>query len=854
MTKISLRSLWARKRRMFGTVLAIFLGVSFLTGTLVLGDTVNANFDTLFSSVTRGTDAVVRTSAKVTDGGQDVRGSLDAALVQQMRAVQGVAAAEPQVAGYGALLGRDGKALGGNGPPRLAGNWIPDADLNPYRVVQGRPPVAPDEVVVNRSAADTGKLHVGDTTTVQTPDPVPVHIVGIADFGSEPGFGGATFTAFTLPAAQQHLMARPGQVSDILVRGEPGTSQADLVQRLQRALPTGTEAITGAQLTKENTDAIDAIFLNYLRTFLVIFAAIALLVATFSIYNTFSIVAAQRTREAALLRAVGSTRGQVLRSGLLESAVVGAVASLAGLAGGIGVAGLLKGMFDSFGFALPAGGLTFKLTSAVVPLVVGMLVTLVAGLAPAVRASRIRPMAALREAAAEAPRVAKGRILAGLGIAGAGVALVLASALGGGSGALGWAGLGALLTIVGVVVFGPVVAGPVGGVIALPLARLRGMTGSLARRNATRNPRRTSATAAALLVGVAVVTLFTTFGASIKASLDETVRQSFGGDLVIGGGRFGDPSLSPRIATDVARLPEVGTAVGIGRGVARVGATDRRLSVADPAALSRLVNLDVSSGSVADLGPRQLAVAKTIADDNGWRVGTAVPVTFADGATEQFTVGALYGTTDVVGQVLVGRAAWAPHATQDVDATVLVGLRSGTSLESGRAAVERVVAPYGAPTVQDRDEYIASVASGVNMVLGLIYVLLFLAILIAGMGIANTLSLSIYERTRELGVLRAVGQTRGQLRSMVRWESVIVSTFGAVGGLGVGGFLGWALVTVASHANASEGPARNLGVFALPVEQLAVVLVVGALVGVIAGVRPARRAARLNVLDAIAAQ
>jgi putative ABC transport system permease protein len=229
-------------------------------------------------------------------------------------------------------------------------------------------------------------------------------------------------------------------------------------------------------------------------------------------------------------------------------------------------------------------------------------------------------------------------------------------------------------------------------------------------------------------------------------------------------------------------------------------------------------------------------------------------VTFADGATEQFTVGALYGTTDVVGQVLMSRPAWAPHATQDVGATVLVGLRSGTSLAAGRTAVERAVAPYGDSTVRDRDEFIASVASGVNMVLGLIYVLLFLAILIAAMGIANTLSLSVYERTRELGVLRAVGQTRGQLRSMVRWESVIVSTFGAVGGLGVGAFLGWALVTVASHANAADGPARNLGVFALPVAQLGVVLAAGALVGVLAALRPARRAARLNVLAAIAAQ
>ena len=315
MIKTSFKSAWARKRRLTGTFIAVFLGVAFLSGTLALGDTLNANFQTLFSSVTRGTDAVVRSTTSVSsDRSRATRAPIDASVAQELGKVDGVAAVEPSVEGYGAVIGRDGKVLGGNGPPRLAGNWITDPDLNPYQLAEGRAPQAPDEVVINRGAAKDGNLHVGDATTVRTPDPVSVRIVGIATFGSEDGFGKATFIAFTLPAAQQRLEAKPGMVSSILVKGSPGVSQADVVRRVDSVLPAGDQAVTGAQLTKENINDINRVFLNFLRTFLVVFAGIALLVATFSIYNTFSIIAAQRSRESALLRAVGGTRAQVLGS------------------------------------------------------------------------------------------------------------------------------------------------------------------------------------------------------------------------------------------------------------------------------------------------------------------------------------------------------------------------------------------------------------------------------------------------------------------------------------------------------------------------------------------------------------
>jgi putative ABC transport system permease protein len=704
--------------------------------------------------------------------------------------------------------------------------------------------------VINRGAADDGNLRVGDTTTVQTPAPVPVRIVGIATFGSADGLGQTTFTAFTLDSAQEHLIGRTDQVGSIFVQAEPGVSQDELLRRVERALPADVDAITGDNLTTENTSDINEEFLDLFTTFLTVFAGVALLVATFSIYNTFSIIVAQRTRESALLRAIGAGRRQILTSVVVEAVLVGVVASAVGVVGGLGIAGLLKAMFDAFGFSLPAGGLEFNASVAVIGMIVGVVVTLVAGVAPAVKASRVAPLAAIRDVSVERTTASARRAVAGIALTAIGVAVVLAAVLSGGDSVLAFAGLGALLTIGGVVVFGPVVARPASGVIGAPLRWLRGVTGSLARQNAMRNPRRTSGTAAALMVGVGVVTLFTIFAASLKTAIDDSVAKSFTGDLVISEGGFGSGGISPQLARDIDQLPEVADATGLGRGRALVGTDTENVTIVDPALLGEVLDLDVTSGSVQSLGPQELAVAERVADDEGWTRGTKVPVTFSDGSTSEFTVGAVYEARDIAGNYLVPRAAWAPHAVQDIDNTVLIRLDDGVSLENGRRAVEQTAETYNAPDVEDREQYADSAGQFVDMMLGIVYVMLALAILIALMGIANTLSLSVYERTRELGLLRAIGESRRQLRSMIRWESVIVAVFGTVGGLGVGVFLGWALVQAAS-----EGTGEMIAPsFTAPVGQLAVLLVVGAVAGVLAGLRPARRAAKLPVLEAVAAE
>jgi putative ABC transport system permease protein len=584
-----------------------------------------------------------------------------------------------------------------------------------------------------------------------------------------------------------------------------------------------------------------------LTTFLTLFAGIALLVATFSIYNTFSIIVAQRTRQAALLRALGALRGQILRSVVTEAVLVGAIASAVGLGAGVLIAGLLKGLFDAAGFSLPAGGIVVTGGTAAVAFAVGMVVTLIAGVFPAIKASRVAPLAALRDVAVERTSPSRGRVAAGVLLAVGGVALTLVAALGDAD-TLALVGLGAVLTVVGAVVLGPVAARPVASVLGAPVARLRGMTGGLARQNAMRNPRRTAGTASALMVGVAVVTLFTVFAASLQASIDDTIDRSFGGDLVVTTGAFGGGGISPQLTADINDLPEVGTAVGLGQGFARVDGSTKELSIADPGELAQVLDLDVTDGSLADVGDGEVAVSDATAESHDWAVGDAVPFTFADGATEDLTIAATYDIDDLAGGYLLPRSVWQPHAVQDIDAFVFVTAADGTSVADAKAAVTEAAANYGAPNVEDREEFAATMTQGVDMMLTIIYALLALAIIIALMGIANTLSLSIHERTRELGLLRAVGETRAQVRSMVRWESVVIATFGAIGGIGLGMFLGWALV---QGVGAVSG---GLGVFTLPVGRLAIVLVVGGAAGVLAGLRPARRAARLDVLRAIATE
>ncbi|WP_371673206.1 ABC transporter permease [Streptomyces sp. NBC_00289] len=848
--RLSVTSLRSHKRRFAGTFLAVFLGVAFLAGTLVMGDTLRAGFDAMFGDAAKGTDAVVRSADAITTPGesQGVRQPVGTDLVGAVEKVPGVAAAAPDIEGAGQLVGANGEPVGGQGPPTLAGNWITDPRLNAYRLAEGRAPRGSGEVVVNRGAAKKGGLSIGDTTTLRTPDPVRVTIVGLATFGGEDGMAQVTFTGMTRADAEQYLTARPGQAASIRVRAGPGVSQRELVDRLTPVLPKGIEAITGQESAAENTDMISSQFLTLFTTFLLVFSGIALLVATFSIHNTFAIVMAQRTRENALLRALGASRAQVAASSLVEAGIVAVTASAAGLAGGIGVAAGLQALFPAIGFPFPEGDLVIGSLSLLLPLAVGVVVCLGSALLPAVRAGRTAPLAALRETAVDQSGASRLRAVTGTGLAALAVAVTLTGVLV--SPSLWLAGSGAVLALASFVVLGPVASSTAVRVLGGPLDRLRGVSGGLARRNALRSPKRTAATAGALMIGVAVVSLFTVFGASLKATMDQTVSRSFAGDVVVSTPSFGagGSGLSPRLARAVQDLPEVDTAVGLGRGVAEVDGRGRALTVTDPVALERTFDLGTVEGSLRTLGSDGLAITRKEAEDQGLTTGDRTRLTFTDGSKVTFTVRAVYGRSELAGDYVITRAAWAPHRTQDSDTLLAVSFKDGVGTDRGTAVVRGVAERYGDPEVQTREEYARSSAGGIDMMLTLVYALLALAVLIALLGIANTLTLAIHERTRELGLLRAVGQTRSQLRAMVRWESVLVAAFGTVGGLTLGAFLGWVLV------KASEGAGDTAFAFAVPPLRLAVVALVGITAGALAGLRPARRAARLDVLRAIATE
>jgi putative ABC transport system permease protein len=843
---VTMRSVWGHRRRLTSTLAAVAIGVAFLAGMLMLGDTTRSSFDQLFKDVNAGTDVIVRPIVP----GQDMAEAdttsnavlLDESVAGRVANVEGVERVAPTVAAFGTLIGSNGEPLGSFGPPTVAGSWENDPELSPYRLAEGSAPVRDTDVVIDRAAATAGGLRVGSTTTVQTPDPVPVTVTGIVTFGEQENAGGMTFVGFTLDGAQQHVLRQPDKVTTLSIVGDPRVDQAELARRVGAELPAGVEARPAAEVAEAQRSALNGDFLDFFNRFLLVFAGIAMLVAAFSIHNTFSILTAQRTRDSALLRALGATKRQVLTSAVIETLVVGLVASLLGLAAGAGLAVGLRSLMSATGMALPDAPLIISARTVLITVVGGTVVTALAGLGPARRASKVAPLAALRDVAVDRSSTSVIRIVSGLLATGIGGALVLYAALSSEEGVLAQAALGATIGLLGIVVLGPAMASLVTPVLGWPLAKVRGTTGRLARENARRNPRRTAGTAMALVVGVAVVTIFTVVAQSLKVSISETISGAFTGDLVV---TANGPGLPPELGRQLQGAPEIQTAVGVANAQLQLGGESAYASATDPRALSEVLDLKVVQGSMADLRDDQMAISTDMATEHGWALGTTVPVTYLDGATQTFTIGAVYETSDILGGHLMSRSAWAPHAVQERDDVVLVKLAEGVDVADGRAVLEQAAEPYAGAKVQDSSQYVGDVASQIDQQLALIYVMLVLAIVIALMGIANTLALSLHERVRELGLLRAVGQTRRQVRAMVRGESVIIALYGTVTGVALGLFLGWALV----QAAASEG----IGTFSAAPVQLAAIALVGALAGVLAARRPARRAARLDVLAAVAA-
>jgi putative ABC transport system permease protein len=849
MLRTTLTNLRARPFRVLGTSMAVLLGVAFMAGTLVLTDTMGRSFDQLVEQVYEDTDAVVRGEKlfETSDPwGTPGRALLDESLVPVVARIDGVEAVYGSIEGYAQIIGSDGEPIGnpGMGAPTLGMAWTEYEQFNPMVLREGVPPRRGDEAVIDATSADAGNLAVGDKTVVLTATgPVPITIVGIAGWGDADSPLGASITAL-VPGYAQEVLGTADKVTAIQVAGDGSVSQEELRGRIGAEMPAGIEVLTGEEIIAEEQGDI-ADLISFFGTFMLVFALIALFVGSFIIYNTFSILVAQRNREMALMRAIGASRIQVLGSLLLEAVVVGLIASVLGLAVGMGVAALLKGLLAALGMEVPAGGLVVTGGTVVAAFVVGVLVSVAAAVIPARKASRVPPIAAMSDAAVGTSTRVRHRTIIGTTVVLAGGALLFIGLFGGGDNALLLVGVGAAVLFLGVAVLGPLIAVPVSRLVGAPIARLKGVTGELARENSLRNPKRTAATASALMVGVALVGFITIFAASARASLDEIMDRTFRGDFVIDSGTFGAGGFDPGLAERLNALPEVAAASGARISEAEVEGDVQFLFAVDPTTIDQIFDAGIVAGSLADMDAASVGVWDERADEEGWSVGDSIAVRFPETGVQDFRIAILFEYRELVGSNFVmSTAAFDANLPVRLDTSVFVAATPGVDPDAARAAIEALTDEYPTATVLDQTEFKEAQAASFNQLLGLVYVLLFLAIFIALLGIANTLALSILERTRELGLLRAVGMTRSQLRSTVRWESVIIAVLGTMLGLIIGVFFGWALV----RALASEG----IGTFTVPVVQLLVIVVLAALAGVVAAIVPARRAARLDVLEALA--
>ncbi|MEV1058346.1 FtsX-like permease family protein [Micromonospora chalcea] len=847
MLRATLKSLLARKLRLLLSGLAVVLGVMFVSGAFVLTDTLGRSFDAVFADAYAEVDVSVEAKPKIdvsTAEGMPLSTPMPASVLDRVKAVPGVADAEGVVAAEGArMIGSNGKVVTSFGPPQLGQNWLGESDLLELR--EGRGPQADDEIVINGALAEAGKVKVGDRVGVLTLAPKKEFtLVGVFGYsGGRDSIGGANEVYFTTPVAQQLMLGKPDVFSNISVQAADGTTPAALRDELARTLGADYQVKTGEQLAADASAGLKE-GLSFFNKILLGFAAVALLVGTFLILNTFSIIVAQRTRELALMRAIGASGKQVIGSVVLEALAVGLIASVLGLAAGIGVGALLAYLFGQLAGGLTLAGLGVPASAVIGAFAVGMLITVVAALLPALRASRIPPIAAMQDVATPDRPLTKvtigGAVVTGIG------AVLLFLGLG------GHAGDSTLATILGGVLFAFIGVALLTPIISRPVVSLLGamfswsVPGKLGRLNSGRNPRRTAITAAALMVGIALVTGVTVILDSAKGSIGALAEDTIKAELVISGSTSGPrpASFDPAVLEKAAAIPGVQMVDGEYGDMAVVGGERTWVAVSsNVAALQQIFGAKAAAGDISKLAPDQMLVSSDTAKARNLSVGSTVPVQLSRGDARTYTVSGIYESSQLTNPVTLPPQATADFAIpQPIQG--FLQLAPGTSVDAVQPQIERLLADSPEVSVADRAGFIEQQTGQLDSLLQMIQILLALAIVIAVLGIINTLALSVLERTRELGLLRAIGLRRAQTMRMITVEAVVISIFGALLGVVVGTGLGAAVV----EALKDEGITDLI----LPWGQMVTFLILAAIIGVVAAVLPAIRAARINVLGAIA--
>ncbi len=762
MGSIALRNMWAHKLRTFLTSLAIVFGVMMVAGTYVLTDTIEQSFDKIFTESNQGVDAVV-TSDQQVETEDATEPPVDASVLESVRGVDGVEAADggitdPQVA----IIGSDGEPIGGGGAPTFAFSTT-DERFDPLEYPEGAPPQSDDEVVIDKAAAEKGGFELGDKVTLAGKTEAREYtLVGLATLGDVDSFGGASIALLTLPEAQR-ITGKPGKFDQITVAAAPGIDQQTLANRISTVLPKGVEVETGEENTQNQQDDVGE-FIGILRTVLLVFAGVALFVAAFLIFNTFSITVAQRTREFAMLRTLGANRRQIITSVVVEAFAIGLIAAVLGLLAGIAFAPVIAALFEALEIDLPKEGTVVESRTIITALVLGTGLAVLAALIPAIRATRVPPVTGLREGAVlETSGGRRRRGLAGAVLSVLGIVLMALGLFGFLDPGEAWVGIGAAVVFIGVALLSPRLVTPIASVVGRPLERLRGVSGRIARENSIRNPGRTAATAAALMIGLALVSFVTVFAAGLKGSIDDAIDEGITANLLLSNtDGFSDiPLLTERAVADIDGV-EAASPYRYTQAELKGESNSSFLSLVDPATVNDVFDFEWREGgpeTIAALGPTDAVADEGWADERGLEVGDTFQVTTPTNRKIDYTVtGTFKDNTDFFGDYVASDANAAAYGEATNTSNVFIRLDDGADEAATREQIESAVdTAFPTVEVQNREELKDSIGAELNQLLGVVYALLGLAVIVSLFGIVNTLALSIYERTRELGLLRAVG-------------------------------------------------------------------------------------------------